>query len=77
MPSLVTPIPNHTSHAGAAALATRLKRYWADRGYDIKVWTEIVNTSGGIRFESISCVRSTLVNGLPAEALGLVGSIKP
>jgi hypothetical protein len=48
---------------GAAVQATRLKTYWARRGYDIKTWFEVIETA--TRNGGVACVRSTLVNGLP------------
>jgi hypothetical protein len=50
----------------AQALATRLKQYWAERGFDIKVGIETATTARADRSDSVSCIRSNLVAGLPS-----------
>ena len=54
-------IPDHTSLAGAEALARRIRAYWRLRGHEIDI--RLVTTSNGR--DTIAHIRSDMVGGLP------------
>ena len=58
------PLKNHASHDGAAALATRIRAYWARRGQRVEI--EIHPSYGTKASGSIWALRSDMVNGRPA-----------
>jgi hypothetical protein len=67
-------IADHTSAAGAARLAERIKAYWQAQGdaSALRVWVEPIWGTGqgatrvaGFRMSGDGAVRSNLVSGLP------------
>jgi hypothetical protein len=50
--------------AQAAKDIARLRRFWKERGHAVKFWVEVVNMRS-VLSETLPCVRSNLVNGLP------------
>ena len=55
------PIPDHTTRAGAEALARRIRAYWRQRGHEIEI--RLVTTSNGR--DTVAHIRSDMVGGLP------------
>ena len=55
------PIPDHTTLAGAQALARRIRAYWRQRGHEIEI--RLVTTSNGR--DTVAHIRSDMVGGLP------------
>lgn len=43
------------------AQATIVSKYWAERGYEVKVWIEAL----ALEKMTVYCVRTDMVNGLP------------
>lgn len=57
---------NYFTQEGAEELARRVERYWRDRGYRVRAWTERVGTFEPLlRTSGWYVVRSDLVNGWP------------
>jgi hypothetical protein len=68
---LVSPIPNligarmdHTSLDGALALASRIREYWAERGYEVKTFVDSLQYRHG-EAGIIHTVRTDMIGGLP------------
>ena len=55
------PIPDHTSLAGAEALARRIRAYWRQRGHEVEL--RLITTSNGR--DTVAHIRSDMVGGLP------------
>jgi hypothetical protein len=55
---------DNSSSCGAAALARRIKAFWADAGFDITV--EVIH-AGGPREAPVYGVRSSLICGRPPD----------
>ena len=53
---------------GAQALANRITGYWLGRGHEVCV--EVIKTGAFICGDSVYCVRSDMVGGLPATKTG-------
>jgi hypothetical protein len=49
---------DHMSHPGAAELARRLRKYWLDRGFNIRTRIEVIEH--GTKDAAFFCVRSDL-----------------
>ena len=57
-----------SSKEGAARIAEQIKSYWAKRGGLVKTYIEPFNvTPGNPKTHNIYCVRTDMVNGLPAR----------
>lgn len=56
---------DHCSAAGAAALARRIRAYWAERGAEPLVWVEVVAKVGD--HNTLYGLRSDLLNGAPSH----------
>jgi hypothetical protein len=54
--------PDNLSRKGAHALALRLQRYWADRGYVVEARVRIVRDVNG---DLAYTVESDMINGRP------------
>jgi hypothetical protein len=55
-----------SSNEGASALATRIVRYWRDRGFDVAVDVEPAGYTQQMR-SGYFVVRSDLRNGMPSR----------
>ena len=60
---------DHTSLAGATALASRIRDYWAERGYDVRTTVDSLQYRHGVE-GIIHTVRTTdMIGGLPQRTL--------
>jgi hypothetical protein len=58
---------DHTSLDGALALASRIREYWAERGYEVETYVDSLqhrNDAGEVR-DIIHTVRTNMIGGLP------------
>jgi hypothetical protein len=63
-------IPDNLSRKGAHALALRLQRYWAERGYVVECRVRIVRDVNG---DLAYTVESDMINGRPRRKVNNYG----
>jgi hypothetical protein len=57
---------DHTSLDGANALASRIRQYWAERGYEVKTFVDSLQYRHGEE-GIIHTVRTDMIGGLPRK----------
>lgn len=60
-------VGDNLTEAGAHRLASVIRDYWAERGYDVPVW---LDRSEPIKAQGVCFPRSELCGGLPAGYRG-------
>lgn len=61
--------PEHSTLAGALALAKRIEAYWAERGGVVRTKTESLQPYGQNTKMWFVFLRSDMVNGAPRKAI--------
>jgi hypothetical protein len=64
IPNLIGARMDHTSLDGANALASRIREYWAERGYEVKTFVDSLQYRHGGE-GIIHTVRTDMIGGLP------------
>ncbi len=60
--------PDRLLRLKAQRQADAIVKYWSQRGKSVKAWIECVSCSPYAKDRrNVYCVRSTLVNGMPAD----------
>lgn len=60
----------HLTSSGAAALATRIRDHWAERGFAVETSVEAATgPKAGNESRNIFCIRSDMVGGMPVRRL--------
>jgi hypothetical protein len=63
-PNIIGARMDHTSLDGALALASRIREYWAERGYEVETYVDSLQYRHG-EAGIIHTVRTDMIGGLP------------